>query len=208
MTRLLLLILLALSCLTVSAAAPNVVLMMSDDQGWGETGYNGHPHLKTPVLDEMAATGLRLDRFYAASPVCTPTRASCMTGRHANRSGAFGAGWSIRPEEVTVAQILQKGGYRTAHYGKWHVGAVKKGSPLSPRALGFDENWSHDNFYEMDSELSRNGNPPESFTGDSSEVIVDEALIFAKKVVEEKKPFFIVLWFSNYILYMAICFCF
>ena len=59
---------------------PNIVLMMSDDQGWGETSYNGHPYLKTPVLDEMAATGLRLDRFYAASPVCTPTRASVMTG--------------------------------------------------------------------------------------------------------------------------------
>ena len=51
--------------------SPNVVLMMSDDQGWGETGYNGHPHLKTPTLDAMAAAGLRLDRFYAASPVCT-----------------------------------------------------------------------------------------------------------------------------------------
>jgi arylsulfatase A-like enzyme len=187
----------SISGLNLSAAPPNIVLMMSDDQGWGETGYNRHPHLKTPVLDEMAATGLRLDRFYAASPVCTPTRASCMTGRHANRSGAFGAGWSIRPEEVTVAQILQKGGYRTAHYGKWHIGAVKKGSPLSPRAMGFDEYWSHDNFYEMDSELSRNGNPPESFSGDSSEVVVDEALKFAAEVVNEKKPFFIVLWFGS-----------
>ena len=68
---------------------PNIVLMMADDQAWGETGYNGHPYVKTPVLDEMARTTLRLDRFYAGSPVCSPTRASVMTGRHANRSGAF-----------------------------------------------------------------------------------------------------------------------
>ncbi|MHC4285369.1 MAG: sulfatase-like hydrolase/transferase, partial [Planctomycetota bacterium] len=126
---------------------PNIVLIMSDDQGWGETSYNGHPHLKTPVLDEMASSGLRLDRFYAASPVCSPTRASCMTGRHANRSGAFGAGWSTRPEEVTIAQILKDAGYRTAHYGKWHIGAVKKGSPVSPNNMGFDESFSHDNFF-------------------------------------------------------------
>jgi arylsulfatase A-like enzyme len=100
-----------------SKAKPNIVLMMSDDQGWGETGYNGHPHLKTPVLDEMAGSGLRLDRFYAASPVCTPTRASILTGRHANRSGAFGAGWSIRPDEVTLAPILKAAGYREVGAG-------------------------------------------------------------------------------------------
>jgi arylsulfatase A-like enzyme len=176
---------------------PNIVLMMSDDQGWGETSYNGHPYLKTPVLDEMASTGLRFDRFYAASPVCSPTRASCMTGRHANRSGAFGAGWSIRPEEVTLPQLMKDAGYRTAHYGKWHIGAVKKGSPLSPNALGFEESLSHDNFFEMDSELSRNGNLPESFKGDSSEYIVEEALKFAGKVTKEGKPFFIVLWFGS-----------
>jgi arylsulfatase A-like enzyme len=176
---------------------PNIVLMMSDDQGWGEVSYNGHPYLKTPVLDEMASAGIRFDRFYAASPVCSPTRASCMTGRHANRSGAFGAGWSIRPEEVTLPQLMKEAGYRTAHYGKWHIGAIKKGSPLSPNALGFEESLSHDNFFEMDSELSRNGNPPEPFKGDSSEFIVDEALKFAAQVVEEEKPFFIVVWFGS-----------
>ena len=82
------------SCAATTIAAPaagnrpNIVLMMADDQAWGETGYNGHPYVKTPVLDEMARTSLRLDRFYAGSPVCSPTRASVMTGRHATRSGA------------------------------------------------------------------------------------------------------------------------
>lgn len=180
-----------------AADRPNIILLMADDQGWGETSYNGHPHLQTPALDEMASSGLRLDRFYAASPVCSPTRASCMTGRHANRSGAFGAGWSTRPEEITIAQILKDAGYRTAHFGKWHIGAVKKGSPLSPNRMGFDESFSHDNFFEMDWELSRNGGPPESFKGDGSEVVVGEALGFARKVVAEKKPFFIVIWFGS-----------
>jgi arylsulfatase A-like enzyme len=92
---------------------------------------------------------------------------------------------------------MKEAGYRTAHYGKWHIGAVKKGSPLSPNAFGFDESLSHDNFFEMDSELSRNGNPPESFKGDSSEFIVDEALKFAAQVVKEEKPFFIVLWYGS-----------
>jgi len=190
--------LLAATPLELSAAPrPNIVLMMADDQGWGETGYNGHPHLKTPVLDEMARTALRLDRFYAASPVCSPTRASVMTGRHANRSGAFSPNWSTRPEEVTIARILKDAGYRTGHFGKWHVGAVKKASPLNPNRMGFDEYLSHDNFFEMNPPLSRNGAPPEIVQGESSEIIVDEAVRFARKVNAENKPFFIVVWFGS-----------
>ena len=176
-------------------SSPNIVLMMSDDQGWGETGYNGHPHLKTPTLDAMAAAGLRLDRFYAASPVCAPTRASVLTGRHANRMGAFGANWSIRPQEITLAPLLKAAGYRTAHFGKWHVGAVKKESPLSPNKLGFDESLSHDNFFEMDPALSRNGQPPDKIEGEGSEILIREALAFARK--SAGKPFFIVIWFGS-----------
>ena len=71
---------------------PNVILLMGDDHGWEETGYNGHPDVKTPVLDEMAAAGLRLDRFYAAHPSCSPTRGSVLTGRHPNRYGTFTPG--------------------------------------------------------------------------------------------------------------------
>src|SRR3970040_88670 len=81
--------LLTLYCGVTRAAVPppNIVLLMGDDHGWEETGYNGHPHVKTPVLDEIAATGLRLDRFYAAHPSCSPTRGSFLTGRHPNRYG-------------------------------------------------------------------------------------------------------------------------
>jgi arylsulfatase A-like enzyme len=179
------------------SSRPNIVLMMADDQGWGETGYNGHPHLKTPVLDEMARAALRLDRFYAASPVCTPTRASVMTGRHANRSGAFAPNWTTRPEEITIAQILQQAGYRTGHFGKWHIGPVKQESPLNPRRMGFDEYLSHDNFFEMNPPLSRNGAAPEIINGESSELIVDEAVKFARRVRDENRPFFIVIHFGS-----------
>ena len=72
-----------------AAERPNVILVMADDQGWGDTGYNGHPQLKTPNLDAMAAAGLRLNRFYTAHFNCSPTRASVMTGRHPHRMGTF-----------------------------------------------------------------------------------------------------------------------
>ena len=180
-----------------ASARPNIVLMMADDQGWGETGYNGHPHVQTPVLDEMSRTALRLDRFYAASPVCSPTRASVMTGRHANRSGAFAPNWSTRPEEITLAQILKQAGYRSGHFGKWHLGAVKQDSPLNPNRMGFDEYLSHDNFFEMDPPLSRNGAPPEIIKGESSEIVVAEAVNFTRKVQAEGKPFFVVIWFGS-----------
>lgn len=192
------LILLALVSASFAAAPrPNVVLMMADDQSWGETGYNGHPHVKTPVLDSMARTALRLDRFYAASPVCSPTRASVMTGRHANRSGAFAPNYSTRPEEITLAQILQKAGYRTGHFGKWHLGAVKKESPVNPGRMGFDEYLAHDNFFEMHPPLSRNGAPPEIHRGESSAIVANEAARFVERVRQENKPFFVVLWFGS-----------
>ena len=192
-------VLLCAPALTEAAgpARPNIVLMMADDQGWGETSYNGHPYVRTPVLDEMARTGLRLDRFYAASPVCSPTRASVMTGRHANRSGAFAANWSTRPEEITIARILQTAGYRTAHFGKWHLGPVKRESPLNPARMGFDEYLSHDNFFEMNPPLSRNGAPPEVVPGEGSAVIVEAAAAFPRKAHAEGKPFFVVIHFGS-----------
>ncbi len=177
--------------------APNIILMMGDDHGWEETGYHGHPHVKTPVLDEMAATGLRLDRFYAAHPSCSPTRASFLTGRHPNRMGTFAPGWSFRPEEITSAHILSKAGYHCGHFGKWHVGAVKKESPVSPGAMGFHEWLSHDNFFELNPSLSRNGGPPEIFKGESSAILIDEAIRFIDSAKKSSKPFFTVVWFGS-----------
>ncbi len=93
---------------------PNILLVMADDQGWGDVAYNGHSVLKTPNLDAMAAAGLRFDRFYAAHPVCSPTRGAVMTGRHPNRFGCFSWGHTLRPQEVTIAEVLKSSATRPA----------------------------------------------------------------------------------------------
>ncbi|QDT53727.1 Arylsulfatase [Caulifigura coniformis] len=182
---------------TLVAAPPNIILMMGDDHGWEETGYNGHPHVKTPVLDEMAATGLRFDRFYAGHPNCSPTRASFLTGRHPNRMGTFAPGWSFRPEEITIGHVLRNAGYRTAHFGKWHVGPVNAASPTNPGAMGFEEWLSHDNFFEMNPSLSRNGGPPEVHPGESSDVVIRETIKFIDHSRAADKPFFTIVWFGS-----------
>jgi arylsulfatase A-like enzyme len=176
---------------------PNIVLLMGDDHGWDETGYNGHPYLQTPALDEMAATGLQLDNFYAAHPSCSPTRCSVLTGRHPNRCGVFAPGWSIRPEEITVAQLLRHAGYRCAHFGKWHLGPVNASSPTNPGAMGFDYWLSHDNFFELNPMLSRNGGPPEKLEGEGSEILVSEAIKYLSEDSNQRQPFFLVIWYGS-----------
>ena len=180
-----------------ASESPNIVLLMGDDHGWDETGYNGHPHLKTPVLDEMAAEGLRLDRFYSAHPTCSPTRGSVMTGRHPNRYGTFTPNYSIRPEEITIAQLLNRAGYACGHFGKWHLGPVKATSPTSPGAMGFHQWVSHDNFFELNPTLSRNGAPPQQIQGESSEIIIDETIQFLAQATQQQQPFFAVVWFGS-----------
>ena len=170
---------------------------MGDDHGWHETGYNHHPRLKTPTLDAMAAHGFRFDRFYAAAPVCSPTRGSIMTGRHPNRYGTFSPNHSIRPEEITIAQLLQRAGYATGHFGKWHLGPVRGGVPTNPGAMGFDQWLSHDNFFGYNPKFDRNGADPERFPGESSEIVVTEALKFIKSAVARRQPFFAVVWFGS-----------
>jgi arylsulfatase A-like enzyme len=176
---------------------PNIILLMGDDHGWEETGYNGHPDLKTPVLDEMAASGLRMERFYAGHPSCSPTRGSVLTGRHPNRYGTFAPGFSLRPEEITIAHLLSESGYACGHFGKWHVGTVKAGSPTNPGAMGFDAWVSHDNFFELDPPLSTNGGPPEIHRGESSAVVIDETIKFIQSAEADKKPFLAVVWFGS-----------
>ena len=121
----------ALISLTASALSgfaadkPNVILIMADDLGWGDTGYNGNKVIKTRHLDTMAAEGLQFNRFYSASSVCSPTRASVLTGRNPYRTGIPTANKGfLRPEEVTLPEILREQGYSTGHFGKWHLGTL------------------------------------------------------------------------------------
>jgi len=179
-----------------SSGKPNIVLCMADDQGWGDMAYNGHPVLKTPNFDTMAASALRFDRFYAAAPVCSPTRGSVMTGRHPNRYGCFQWGHTLRPQEITLAESLKTAGYVTGHFGKWHLGSVRKGSPVNPGASGFDEWFSAPNFFDNDPILSREGLAVQT-KGESSMVTIDAALEFIRKHAEGPRPFVAVVWFGS-----------
>ena len=185
-----------LSAFDSSAEQPNIVLCMADDQGWGDMAYNGHPVLETPNFDEMAAEGLRFDRFYAAAPVCSPTRGSVMTGRHPNRFGCFKWGDTLRPQEVTLPEALKTAGYVTGHFGKWHLGPVRKGTPTNPGASGFDEWFSAPNFFDNDPILSREGRAIPT-QGESSMVTVDAALQFMRRHADSPQPFLAVVWFGS-----------
>ncbi len=172
---------------------------MADDQGWGQTGYYHHPILKTPNLDAMAANGLRFDRFYA-SPLCSPTRASVLTGRTNDRTGVLSHGYALRLQEKTLAKALKSKGYSTGHFGKWHLNGLRgPGVPIfeddthSPARFGFDEWLSISNFFDINPILSDNGTFKE-FKGDSSAIIVNEALKFIAAQKKNKKPFFVVIW--------------
>ena len=100
---------------------------MTDDQGWGDTGYNGHPHLKTPHLDQMQTEGVTFTRFYSGAAMCSPTRGSCYTGRNPYRFGiTFAMKGMLEPTEIPITSILKKQGYTTGHFGKWHLGTLSK----------------------------------------------------------------------------------
>lgn len=186
-----------------TSARPNIVLVMADDQGWGQTGYNNHPILKTPNLDAMAANGLRFDRFYAAAPVCSPTRASVLTGRTNRRTGVESHGYALRRQEQTLAVALHDAGYATAHFGKWHLNGMRgPGVPVlasdthHPGVFGFQTWLSVTNFFDRNPILSRAGEF-EEFTGDSSEIIVEEAIKFIHSQAKQNRPSFTVIWFGT-----------
>lgn len=121
---------------------PNIVLVLTDDQGYGDLGCHGNDRIITPNLDQLRAQGADFTRFYA-SPVCAPTRASLMTGRYNYRTGVVDT-WlgraMMHPDEVTIAEILRQAGYRTGVFGKWHLG---DNHPMRPYERGFDEALVH-----------------------------------------------------------------
>jgi len=120
-----------------AAELPNIILCMADDQGWGDTGYGGHPLLETPNLDAMAEAGLVFNRFYAASPQCSPTRGSVLTGRHPFRYGIPAANHGrMPPEEFTLPELLKERGYATGQFGKWHLGTLSTTDPSLNRGTG------------------------------------------------------------------------
>ncbi len=190
--------LLAFACLLAGAdicqAEPNIILVMADDQGYGDTGFTGHPTLKTPHMDAMARQSVVFNRFYASAPVCSPTRASVMTGRNPVRVNVPNHGHYLRPQEITLAEALKSAGYVTGHFGKWHIGSVQSESPTSPGGAGFDEWLTGLNYFDIDPYLSRNG-VYEQIEGQGSVITMDATIEFLQKHKDEGKPMFAVTWF-------------
>ncbi len=116
---------------------PNIIYILADDLGWGDLGCYGQKEIKTPVLDRMAAEGMRFFNHYSGSTVCAPCRATLMTGRHTGNLRTTGQGQSLLPEDVTVAEVLKEAGYATGVFGKWGLGQA--GSEGVPNKQGFDE---------------------------------------------------------------------
>ena len=139
------------SCLSVPLPTPpgppNIILIMADDLGWGDVGFNGNTTVRTPHLDRLSMEGIRFDRFYASSPVCSPTRGSCLTGRHPFRYGIrFAMDGHMPQEELTLAEMLRQQGYRTGHFGKWHLGTLDLSGKETGRWGGWAGEQAAENF--------------------------------------------------------------
>lgn len=177
------------STLAHASSPPNVLLIITDDQGFGDVSSHGNPHIKTPHHDRLAASGARFDRYFV-SPVCAPTRAALLIGRYALKTGVAGVtrGYeNMRPSEITIAELLGGAGYRTGAFGKWHNG---RHMPYHPNGQGFDTFvgfcGGHWNTY-FDAPLERNGEIFKSI-GYIADVTTDEAITFMKAAGDD--PFF------------------
>ena len=121
-----------------SSDRPNVVVILTDDQGWGDLSLHGNPNLSTPNIDAMAKEGAQVEHFYVCA-VCSPTRAEFLTGRYHSRMGVHSTstgGERIDSDEQTIADVFHEAGYATAAYGKWHSGMQY---PYHPNARGFED---------------------------------------------------------------------
>lgn len=189
---------------TNGASRPNVVLIMSDDQGFGDLGCHGNPKIRTPNLDRFAREATELQYFYVC-PVCAPTRSSLLTGRYNYRTGAIDTylGRALMyPEEVTLAQMLGAAGYRTGIFGKWHLG---DNYPMRPQDKGF-----HETLVLKGGGIGQPSDPPGGSSyfdpilqhngkqittkGYCSDVFTDAACRFIES--NREKPFFVYLPFN------------
>ena len=141
-----LLVALASAAPAAQETRPNVLVILTDDQGWGDAGCYGSDEVKTPAIDALAARGLRFTQFYAAAPVCSPSRAGLLTGRApqrarcANNASSQPGGHGMPADEVTLAEMFRAAGYATAHVGKWHLG---RAPGENPNDQGFESSFGH-----------------------------------------------------------------
>lgn len=174
---------------------PNILLIITDDQGYGDFSLHGNPHLQTPHIDKLGTDGVRFERFFVNS-FCAPTRAALLTGRWPLRTGCHGVTHNreaMKPSEFTLAEALHGSGYRSSCIGKWHNGEQY---PFTPMGQGFDEafgfNNGHWNNY-FDPMLLR-GSKPEQTKGFITDVLTDEAMKFI--TANQAEPFFCYLSYN------------
>jgi arylsulfatase A len=186
---------------------PNVVTLLVDDLGYRDIGCYGGP-VKTPVLDQLAAEGVRFTDFHSGAPSCSPSRATFLTGRQHRRTGVYSViterhhRMHLLESETTIAEVLKENGYATAHFGKWHLGMPVHGRDNpTPADHGFDY-WfglvngpgpSHRN----PTQFLRNGERVGETKGYSCQLVVDEALTWLDEQRNGDEPFFLNLWFNE-----------
>jgi arylsulfatase A-like enzyme len=197
-------ILFGLFFVALAAAKTNVVLIVSDDQGYGDIScYQHPPDVSTPNLDRLAGGGARMTNGYASCPVCSPTRAGVLTGRYQQRFGFYTAADSragLPTSEITVADLLSKAGYATGVFGKWHLGYDPPYRPLQrgfQRFYGFLGHGGHDYFdLSLTDEIRSiyRGAEPIADTGYLTRNLAREAVAFIES--NRERPFFLYLPFN------------
>ena len=199
---------LLISAVTVNAAKrPNVVVLLADDLGWKDIGCYGGP-VKTPTLDRLAARGVRFSDFHSGAAVCSPSRATTLTGRQHLRCGVYSwiSDWEqnshLLLREVTLAEVLKSHGYSTVHLGKWHLGLpTRDRQKPTPADHGLDYWFATGNnaqpSHKNPVNFVRNGVPIRKTEGYACQVVVDEAIAWLDEKRDPDKPFFLNVWFHE-----------
>lgn len=205
-------LLLVWSSLSFSASTttqPNIIVVMADDMGWGDSSTYGHKTIKTPNLDKLAKQGVKFTQGYSSAGVCSPARSSILTGRTPYRNGVWrhlsgNNEAHLRATEITYPSLFKKAGYTTAHFGKWHLLSKKQfqkeGFP-QPDSHGFDYWFATQNnaipSHKNPNNFIRNNKPVGELTGYSAPLVADEAIQWITKGRDNTKPFIMSVWFHE-----------
>ncbi len=193
-----------LPAIPTSAEKPNIVIFLTDDQGWGDLGCFGNPKIKSPNLDEFAKKGMRLTQCYSACSVCSPSRSAILTGRTPYRNGVWrwipsGHSVHLRTSEITIAELLKERGYATCHVGKWHLnGHFNSEKHPQPSDHGYDHWFATQNNaapnHKNPRNFVRNGKAVGQLEGFSAVLVAKEAIDWLRNRNDKTEPFFLTVW--------------
>ncbi len=202
-------IVLLLWAVALASARPNIVVIVADDMGWGDSGTYGHELIQTPNMDRMASEGVKLTQCYSAAGVCSPSRSAILTGRTPYRNGVYrhlsGNHQSyLRASEITYPELVKEIGYETCHVGKWHLLSMQQfNNPDYPQPgdHGYDYwMYTHNNAspsHENPDNFVRNGEPLGEIEGYSAQIVAGEAAHWLKNLRDPAKPFALSVWFHE-----------